>query len=125
MRTSGHPRSYRSSHTSHGHSARSAASSASSSCHVDRLGTYRISSTSPDHRTSTRGSIRQRYSRHRGATIWLTRRPYGRATRASPDSPHRVPVSRELDDRAREPDDRRVPGLVVPGSRLGRDADDP
>jgi len=36
-----------------------------------------------------------------------------------------VPVSREADDRARELDDRRVPGLVVPGSRLGRDADDP
>jgi hypothetical protein len=36
-----------------------------------------------------------------------------------------VPVSREPDDRAREPDDRRVPRLVVPGTRLGRDADDP
>ena len=75
MRTTGHPRSYRSSHTSHGHSARSAASSASSACHVDRLGTYRISSTGPDHRTSTSGSIRQRYNRDRGGTIWLTPRP--------------------------------------------------
>jgi hypothetical protein len=36
-----------------------------------------------------------------------------------------VLAPREPDDRAREPDDRRVPRLVVSGSRLRRDADDP